>query len=193
MNKIVDFDGTPYELARLDRAAVESLYSSGVLDEIGPVELIDGVLVRMSPSMSPHGYAMLHIGSALIPVLKGRYRIGTDIGVFLGETTMRAPDISVVKIGAKPGFLDVSDVVMAIEISDSSLNEDLRRKALQYAAHGIAEYWVVDLENRRTHVHRRPAATGYADIRALDWRETLHPVCAAEVGVVLSDVLDGIV
>ena len=193
MNKIVDFDGTSYELARLDRAAVESLHASGVLDEIGPVELIDGVLVRMSPSMSPHGYTMLHIGSALIPVLKSRYRIGTDIGVFLGETTMRAPDISVVKTGAKPGFLDVSDVVMAIEISDSSLNEDLRRKAQQYAAHGIAEYWVVDLESRRTHVHRQPAATGYADIRALDWRETLHPVCSAEVGVVLSDVLDGIV
>ena len=192
MNKIVEFDGIPYELARLDRAAVESLHASGVLDELGPVELIDGVLVRMSPSMSSHGYAMLRLGAALLPAFQNRYRIGTDIGVFLGETTMHAPDICVVKRDAKSGFLDVSDLVMAIEISASSLSEELDRKAREYAAHGIPEYWVVALETRKLHRHRAPGPAGYADIFVTDWEATVTPDCAPDFDLRLAAVLDDI-
>ena len=193
MNKIVDFDGIPYELARLDRTAMESLHASGVLDAIGPVELIDGVLVRMSPSLSPHGYAMTALGAALLAGLKDRFHVGADIGVFLEETTMRAPDISVVKKTARPGFLDVSDLVMAIEISATTLDEDLTRKGRQYAANGIPEYWVVDLEGRSVHVHRDPGSKDYGQIHIVPWTEAVTPLCAPEFAIVLQTVLDGIV
>jgi Uma2 family endonuclease len=193
MNKIVDFDGIPYELARLDRTAMESLHASGVLDAIGPVELIDGVLVRMSPSLSPHGYAMAALCAALLPRLKNHFHVGADIGVFLEETTMRAPDISVVKKTARPGFLDVSDLVMAIEISATTLDEDLTRKGRQYAANGIPEYWVVDLEGRSVHVHRDPGSEDYGQIHIVPWTEAVTPLCAPEFAIVLQTVLDGIV
>jgi len=193
MGVTVEIDGAAREVARLDRRAMETLYDSGSLARLGRVELIEGVLVHMSPSKSPHGDVLSAVNAILFNALSGHFRVGVDIGVFVKETTMRAPDICIVPKATPPGYYDAADVVLAVEIGDSTVDDDLDEKAALYGTAGIAEYWVVDLPGRRLHVYRDPRAGGYGDIADMPWTDTVAPLCAPGTGFILADILDGIV
>lgn len=73
-----------------------------------------------------------------------------------------------------------SDLKLVIEISDSTLDYDLKIKGPLYAHAGIAEYWVVDVNERRLIVHRQPEASGYMSIVSLDAHEEISPLTAPE-------------
>jgi Uma2 family endonuclease len=84
------------------------------------------------------------------------------------ERSVPEPDLSVLA-DDKPEFsrrLPRGDeLLLAIEIADTSAAFDLSRKALLYAAACVPEYWVLDLPRRRLVVHREPSETGYRLIR----------------------------
>ncbi len=193
MNKIVDFDGVPHELARLDRAAIESLIEADALDRLGNVEVIDGVLVWMPPSMRVHGEVMGQVFIALSVPLKERFRAGLDVAVFFGEGEMRSPDISIYPADADDHYVKADDLKLAVEVSVSTLNQDLRTKALLFSRHGVPELWIIDVNNRQTHIHRSPTPDGYCAVEVIAWTGTIHPLCAPDVAVTLSKALDGIV
>jgi Uma2 family endonuclease len=65
------------------------------------------------------------------------------------------------------------DTLLIIEVSDSTLQDDLRQKMTLYARHGIREYWVVDLVNHRLHVFRNPIAGDYAQALTVDQPGTM--------------------
>jgi Uma2 family endonuclease len=71
-----------------------------------------------------------------------------------------------------------SDVLLAIEVADSSLRYDRVTKDRVYATNGVAEYWIVEAGARRVHLFRAPdAARGaYADVRTLEPPFTLSPL-----------------
>ncbi len=185
-------DGEEMPIARLDRAMVEAMAEAGALSDLGRVELIDGVLVHVSPAKSPHGNVLMKIGSRLEVTIGDRFDIGTDIGVFFGETTMRAPDILVCPRDIEPGFREPDDIVLAVEISDSTRNQDIRAKARLYGISGLPEYWIVDLVTRTVHRHRDPSPEGYRSIETLDWTAPLAPLCAPDAPFRLVDVLKGV-
>lgn len=185
-------DGEEMPIARLDRAMVEAMAEAGVLSDLGRVELIDGVLVHMSPAKSPHGNVLMKIGSRLEVTIGDRFDIGTDIGVFFGETTMRAPDILVCPRDIEPGFREPDDIVLAVEISDSTRNQDIRGKARLYGISGLPEYWIIDLVTRTVHRHRDPSPEGYRSVETLDWTTPLAPLCAPDAPFRLVDVLKGV-
>lgn len=191
MNKIVDIEGVPHEVAPVNREAIEPLYASGVLQAMGKVELVDGVLVRTSPSQSPHGAVTSLLNAQLVPAIIPHFKIGTDIGVFLEDHAMRAPDIVVYNRSAQIRFLAAEDIVLAIEIADSSLQGDLSVKAALYAKHGFEEYWVIDVAGRSTHVFRQPSRDGYLSNSVADWSDKVSPLCAPELSLTLADFLDG--
>ncbi len=62
-----------------------------------------------------------------------------------------------------------------------------------YAAHGIAEYWVVDLPNRLLHIHRDAKPGGYAQVVAQAWGETVYPLCAPDIAIRPSDRLKRVI
>jgi Uma2 family endonuclease len=76
-----------------------------------------------------------------------------------------------------------SDVVLAVEISDTTLDDDLGRKMRLYAAHGIAEYWVADVERQVIHQLWSPGAEGYAERREVALGERIEAVTIAGLGV----------
>ena len=182
-------DGARRTLARLDRRAMEALDAAGVLDRLGRVELVEGVLVRKSP----HGDALSALDAALFARLHPAFAIGADIGVSLADDTIRAPDIVVRPRGGRPGWLDPADVLLAVEVADGTLDTDLAAKARLYAGAGIGEYWVIDLAGRTLIVHRAPGPEGYADTRARARSEAVAPACAPDAAVLLADLLEGIV
>ena len=76
-----------------------------------------------------------------------------------------------------------------VEVSDSSLSYDLRVKAPLYAAHGVREYWVVDVVRQTVRVHRAPLAGRYTDVEEHNADVALKPHLLPGVTIRL-DTLD---
>lgn len=185
-------DGEERAIAPLTRRHVEALADAGTLDSMGRFELIDGVPVHMSPARSPHGLVLSRMIVHLAGILPDTLDIGTGIGVFFGDATLRAPDIGVCHKGVGPGFLAPEDIVPAIEIADTTRADDLDGKARLYAAAALPEYWVVDLAGCRTHRHHEPAEDGYGAIEVIDWNDPVAPLCAPDAPFRVGDVLKGV-
>src|SRR3954447_4499509 len=124
------------------------------------VELLDGLLVRMSPKSERHEAAVESLlGWLTSNVERGRYVVGCQRALTIGGSEPE-PDL-VVRERDTPKPYHPSSAVLVIEVAASSLPVDLAVKAPLYASAGIAEYWVLDLDGRRAIVHREPGAGGY--------------------------------
>jgi len=102
---------------------------------------------------------------------------------------MVGPDIAVARRGTDSDDVPVQHLLLAIEISDTSLRKDIVQKARLYGAGGVAEYWVVDLENRKLHVHGGPGSKGYGAVAVRDWDEPVNPLFAPELALDLGAIL----
>ncbi|MDP2710923.1 MAG: Uma2 family endonuclease [Solirubrobacteraceae bacterium] len=145
---------------------VVAMVDAGILGEDDKVELLDGVLVEMSPQGSPHATAIRRLNRLLMPVVQPA---GFDVSPqcpldVLSPISLPEPDIAIVPISGWDAH--AAGAVLVIEVSVTSRAIDLGRKAAIYAAAGIPEYWVLDLADRRLLVHREPAGDGYADVVA---------------------------
>ena len=79
-------------------------------------------------------------------------------------------------------------VQLIVEISDSSLDYDLGRKAAHYASLGLADYWVVDAKRLVTRIHRAPAGDTYASVTEHASGEMLTPLALPVLAVRLTDL-----
>jgi len=77
---------------------------------------------------------------------------------------MLEPDVCIYPAGMRNTDVRGADILLAVEVSDSSLRYDLGKKARLYAAHGVRDYWVVDLETETLHRHSEPGAEGYGRV-----------------------------
>jgi Uma2 family endonuclease len=84
------------------------------------------------------------------------FTVRPQLPLDLGQTTDPEPDIAVVRGTPQSHPTTPNTAEIIVEVSDSSLAFDLGDKAGLYAAAGIADYWVLDLANRRLHVLRDP-------------------------------------
>lgn len=88
-------------------------------------------------------------------------------------------------MGAHPR---VSDVFLAVEVSDTTLGFDLRTKAPLYARCGIAELWIVDVSDRTLHVFRDPARSGYRTLSTAKAGEGVACVALPQVAIEVSEL-----
>lgn len=148
---------------------VDDLYAmvdAGILAEDERVELLDGVLVEVSPPGPEHIGARNELVAAAGSLLAQGYRLSVQNPLDTHrDTCWPEPDLAIIAAGAWPGRAP-SGALLVAEISHSSLRIDLGRKAVIYAAGQIPEYWVLDLDARRLIVHREPAPDGYREVRA---------------------------
>jgi Uma2 family endonuclease len=139
------------------------------------VELVEGELVRMAPSGMDHGRRSTEIAANLRELYRPfGYEVVTDVIVELSDDTVRAPDISVVDsdVGEREHLL-APDILLAVEIANATLHEDLGRKRIDYATAGIRNYWVVDLAGRRVHCFSDPQGADYATVGAIPFGDPL--------------------
>ncbi len=80
------------------------------------------------------------------------------------------------------------EVLLVIEVADSSLDYDSGEKADLYAAAGVADYWVVDVQHRCLHVFRKPAKNGYQQRTTHQPAQKLSPLAFPDVALDLSEL-----
>jgi len=138
------------------------LVEAGGFDEDERVELLDGLLVSMSPKTPRHERAVRWLASWLMHAVDDdRYEVGVGSPLTLASSEPE-PDLTVLERTA-PNPYHPASAALAVEVAVSSLARDLGVKAAVYAAAGVPEYWVLDLAGRRMLVHRQATKSGYAE------------------------------
>lgn len=171
------------------------LGETGVLDEDSRVELVDGRVVEMPPIGPRHMYNVNRLTQLFVLRLLGRMVLSIQNSVTFGRRLERQPDVTLLDPHASdPSFYKTnrprpSDVLLIVEVSDSTLQTDLEEKARQYAAHAVADYWVADLQGDQIWMHREPTPNGYASVRTLARGETVSPLAFPDVSFTVDEIL----
>jgi Uma2 family endonuclease len=130
------------------------------------VELVKGELIEMASADIPHGAMAVKVGAKLYAAYpEADWLVCIDTYVTLDPGGVRAPDISVLRRDtAHPTHAAAADVLLAVEISHTTLAQDLEAKRLHYAEAGIPHYWVIDVEAQRLHRFARPEDGDYREV-----------------------------
>ncbi|SRR5690606_3790381 len=168
------------------RAEIEAMVKAGIIDEDERFELIGGEAVPMSPKGARHELVKMELNRHLMSVELSHLNIIPETTLWLDEISFVEPDFCIWPRAIAPGNQRGHDVLLIIEIADTSLRYDLGRKIGIYAAYGIPEVWVIDADTLVTHVYRQLGATGYGDISEVGPAETVTAQRADGISMCLS-------
>jgi Uma2 family endonuclease len=165
---------------------------AGILKEDERVELIDGEVVYMSPIGVRHAACVKRL-IALLTEHAGRSAIvGAQDPVQLSEYAEPQPDISLLKFCADYYAKQTPtpvDILLLIEVSDTTLAFDRDLKVPLYAGSGVPEVWLVNLSENVVHVYRGPKGGAYTEARTLKRGDTLALPGASAAAIKVEDIL----
>ncbi len=145
---------------RVDVDEYHRMAEAGIFGESDRIELIDGDLIDMAPIGQGHAAIVGGLNEALFMACAGRAIVWPQNPIRLDQSSEPQPDLAVLRrradfyaTGERPG---PADVLLLVEVADSSLRFDQRVKLPLYSRAGIAELWIVDLQRRVLHAHRKP-------------------------------------
>jgi Uma2 family endonuclease len=180
---------------RRRRFTVDDYYrmaAAGVLGEDDRVELIDGEIIELSPIGSLHAGYVNRLARCFIGGLGERAVVAVQNPVRISDLSEPQPDIAVLEPRADAYTTAhplPADVLLLIEVADSSLAFDRHLKAPLYALCGIRELWIVDVEARRIAVFRDPGPEGYRTESTAGLGETIHPVAFPDLPVDVNEIV----
>lgn len=171
---------TSCDLLRTDQAG---LFADGE-----HVELIGGEIIKMSPKGNRHEVVRSELSMFWGDRRGARYKMAYEPALHLGPNDEPEPDIVIHSPSERVYEVTGASALLVAEISELSLSYDLTVKAALYAAYGVRDYWVIDVQAMRLTVHRNPGAEGYADISVHEASESLMQILARELAVRLAEL-----
>lgn len=161
-------------LMRRHRLTVDEYYrmaEAGVLAPDARVELIEGEIVDMAPMKSRHAGIVTRLNSLLHDAVGRQAIVACQTPLRLGNRSEPEPDLMLLKprddfyAAAHPG---ATDVLLLIEVADTTSRYDRQVKVPLYARQAVAEVWIVDLDHGLLRFFRSPRDGQYTDITATE-------------------------
>jgi Uma2 family endonuclease len=179
---------------RRRRFTVEEYYRMaevGILTDRDRVELIEGEIVEMSPIGLRHALCVAELNSRLVRGVGDRAASWTPNPIRLFPDSEPEPDIVLIRgplsrYSQHPG---PADVLLLIEVADTSYRFDRDVKLPLYARAGVPEVWIVDLTRDVVEVFRQPSASSYASTQRIERGGTVAPVAFPDVGLAVTEIL----
>jgi Uma2 family endonuclease len=176
---------------RWTREECRQLISLGIL-EPGRYELLEGDIVEKMGQNEPHVVVSKRVFLWLAGVFGGEY-VRPAAPVAVSAINEPEPDAAVTQLSEddylRRGTPRPEDLRLAVEVSDTTLRRDLGQKAALYAAAGVPEYWVIDINARQMHVHRDPTNDLYVTVFVLAEQDSVSPLAAPQAALQLASVL----
>jgi Uma2 family endonuclease len=145
-------------------AEIEAMVKAGIIAEDERFELIGGEVVPMLPKGGRHEMVKIELNRHFQRTAEHELAVAQETTLRLDDKSFLEPDFCVYPRSVFPGDLRGHHVLLAIEVSETSLAYDLGRKIGVYAAYGIPEIWVIDANSLTTRVHRALGAEGFRDV-----------------------------
>ena len=180
-------------LRRLFTAAEYHLMAqAGILHEDDRVELIDGEIVEMAPIGSRHAAHVNRLNRVFTQALGEGVIVSVQNPISLGERCEPQPDLTLLR--PRPDFYAQAhpgpeDILLVVEVADSSLGYDRGVKVPLYARFGIPETWVMDLAAAGIQVYRHPHQGRYLEARHAARGEHISPQALPEVTLAVAELL----
>ena len=178
--------GSSTQLLRVTAEQLEAMAARGALAGLPRIELRDGVLCQMNPQYRPHLLAKSAVYDALrdgLRTLGSVLGVASEGSVRIGEREVPMPDVFVWEIHRGAGPVPVEHVRLIVEVSDTTLEDDLGRKRDVYAAGHVPEYWVVDLSGQVVRQFWAPEDGRYAGEAVVPFGERLSAETLPGLGV----------
>ena len=155
----------------------DSMVAAGILTKDDRVELIEGEIVQMSPIGPRHAAVVDQLTMGFASALKGQAIVRIQGPITAGPDSEPQPDVSVLKprADAYETHPEPEDILLLIEVSNTSRDADRAVKLKLYAGCGIREYWIVNLEEDRFEIHRSPRGEKYSDTHIVGRGQAVSP------------------
>ncbi len=168
------------------------LAKRGILAPDERTELIYGrIIKRMRPMGRPHSVCIIKTADALEAAFGDACAVEQQMSLSLGRGLDPLPDIMVLP-GRSEDYADAplaSDVLLLVEVSDTTLRYDRQTKAGMYAAEAIPDYWLVNLRARTLEVRRQPESGEYLSLSVYHEGEAVTPLATPDAPVRVADLL----
>ena len=163
---------------------------AGILHEDDRIELIDGLIIAMAPIGDPHVDCVNHLTRLFVLRIDPKAIVSVQNPVRLNDFTEPEPDVVLIRPG-RAGVPAAKDVLLLVEVADTTLDFDREIKLPRYAAAGIPEVWIVALQEERLEVYRKPGPAGYAEEASFGRGEELTVEALPDVGTFAVDEILG--
>lgn len=185
--------GAPLIISR-HKLSIDDYHRMGdadILHEDSHVELIEGELIDMAPIGSLHSSIVIKLSMMLSQQVAASAFVSTQNPITLPPNNEPQPDLVLLKprddwySNALPTS---TDVLLLIEIADTSIEYDRQVKLPLYAQHGIQEVWLFDVKERLLEIYRDPGKRGYRKLLRPDKKEIVSPLLVDIVHVPLAEI-----
>lgn len=164
----------------------ERMAETGILHEDDHVELIEGEIIEIASMGQRHASRIDFLVNRVFSKLTDKFIVRVQNPVQINELSILEPDIVLLKLiddyyGSR--HPQPEDVLLLIEVSDSSLDYDRRVKLPLYAKAGIQEFWLINLIDNRTETYAAPRDGKYTFVKFVKPNETLSSVTMPDVQI----------
>jgi Uma2 family endonuclease len=165
----------------------------GFFREDARVELIEGEIVDMAPIGNRHYRTVNRLTTLFSPLAASKRAIlSVQNPIVLSARSKPQPDVTLLRFRDdfyKDREPRPEDILLLVEVAESSLGYDRLTKMPLYARSGIAECWLVDLEAGRVEVYREPAAGEFGKPVAFRRGDTLAPLAFPDITAKVEDII----
>ena len=170
-----------------------AIAEAGIFAPEERVELLAGEIFTMAAMGDRHVFCVRWLTKALVQSIGDTAVVDVQLPVLLDRASEPMPDFAILRWrddhyreSAKPG---PEDVLLVIEVSDTTARFDRRHKAPLYAAQGIPEMWLFDVNARQVEVYDEPIAGGYARMRVVGIDGVLTPGLLPDIAIPVAEVM----
>jgi Uma2 family endonuclease len=168
------------------------LGQAGVLRPGARVELLDGEIIDRSPIGPPHGGVVNRLLRLFARISPGRFLVSVQNPLRLDEHSEPQPDLMLLRPAPDDYTTDhpgPEDVLLLIEVAETSLEFDRGEKLSAYARAGVVEVWIVNLTDGTIEVFRQPGPAGYASTTLLRPGDIARPLASPDAAVDVAELL----
>ena len=165
---------------------------AGIFKEDARLELIEGDIIEMAPIGSRHAACVKRTASLMRQGLTASYVLGVQDPVQLNDGCEPQPDISILRYRSDY-YADAhprpEDILLLIEVCDTTLEYDREHKVPMYARWGVPEVWLADLTGGRIEVYRDPSPNGYLHMFTATVDDALSPELLSQLRLTPREIL----
>ena len=186
-------DQTLAKIYRLSTTDFHRMGEIGLFAEDARIELIEGKLIEMAPIGSRHAGIVMQLVRMLTMAVGDRAIVSPQNPLLLEPHSEPEPDIALLQPREdfyKNTLPRPQEVLLLIEVADSTAPHDRNVKIPLYARYEIPEVWLLDLSRDAIECYRHPTPGGYRAVQTARSPERIVASCLPGVEIAVADLLD---